>query len=122
MPPLPAAWEKAMLARRDAAVQALADESAASAHLARIDEGSEARREMLLQIEMQLGLECPPELQAQRFALQVKLLRDRFQSAGSAGAHSVGERLLAWCARPGVVEPHDRQRCDRVFAAMERTR
>ena len=122
LPALPPAWEKAMLARRDAALRALADDSAAVAHLARIDEGSEARREMLLQLEMQLGLECPPELQAQRFALQVKLLRDRFQSPAAPGANSVGERLLAWCAQSGVIDPHDRPRCDRVFAAMERVR
>jgi hypothetical protein len=122
LPALPAAWEKAMLERRDAALRALSDEGAAGVHLARIDEASEARREGLLRLEMQLGLECPLELQAQRFALQVKLLRDRFQSAAVAGANSPGERLLAWCAQPGVVDPQDRTRCDRVFSAMERAR
>jgi hypothetical protein len=121
LPPLPAAWDKAMLARRSAALRALADETAAGAHLARIDGIAESRREMLLELEMLLGLECPPELQAQRFALQVKQLRDRFQSAAKIGGNTAGERLLAWCAQPGVADALDRQRCERVFSAMERS-
>jgi hypothetical protein len=77
---------------------------------------------MLLGLEMMLGLECPPELQALRLALQVKQLRERFQSATPAGANTAGERLLAWCAHPGVADAGDRQRSERVFAAMERAR
>ena len=69
-----------------------------------------------------LGLECPPELQGQRRALQLKQLRDRFQGAAPAGANNAGERLLAWCAQPGVADARDRQRCEQVFAAMEQTR
>jgi hypothetical protein len=121
LPALPAAWDKAMLARRNAALRALTDEAAAGAHLARIDGNAESRREMLLELEMLLGLECPPELQAQRFALQVKQLRDRFQSAAKIGSNTAGERLLAWCAQPGVADALDRQRCERVFSAMERS-
>ncbi len=71
---------------------------------------------------MQLGLECPPELAAQRLALQVKKLRDRFQSAATTGASTTAERLLAWCAQPGVTDARDRSRTDRVFSAMERAR
>ena len=119
LPALPATWEKALLARRDAALRAVSDEAAAAAYLARIDEGEEARREILLQLEMMLGLESAPELQAQRFALQVKLLRDRFQSAAPAGAQTPGERLLTWCSQPGITAERDRERRDRVFSAME---
>ncbi len=36
--------------------------SRGAAHLTRIESGAEARREMLLELEMLLGLECPPEL------------------------------------------------------------
>ena len=61
-----------MIGRRDAALRALADEAAAAAHVARIERGAESRREMLLELELLLGLECPPELQAQRLALQVQ--------------------------------------------------
>jgi hypothetical protein len=49
----------------------------------------------------------------------VKQLRERFQGAAIAG--TAGERLLAWCAEPGVADARDRQRCERVFSAMERT-
>ena len=120
LPALSSAWEKAMLARRDAALRALADETAAAAYLVRMDGGAESRREMLLELEMLLGLESPPDLQARRFELQVKQLRDRFQSATPIGTNTAGERLLAWCAQPGVADAGDRQRCDRVFSAMER--
>ena len=120
LPALPAVWEKAMLARRDAALRALADETAGAAYVARMDEGAESRRETLLGLEMLLGLESPPDLQARRFELQVKQLRDRFQSAATIGANTAGERLLAWCAQPGVADAGDRQRSDRVFSTMER--
>jgi len=109
-----------MLKRRDAALAALADDAAAEAYRTRIASATEARREMLLELEMSLGLECPPELQSQRLALQVKKLRDRFQNAATASANAPGERLLGWCAKPGVADTIDRQRSERVFAAMER--
>jgi exonuclease SbcC len=111
-----------MLARRDAALRALADDTAAAAYLTRIERSAESRREMLLEVEILLGLECPPDLQAQRLALQVKHLRERFQSATTVGPNSAGECLLAWCAQPGVIDVRDRQRCERVFSAMEQAR
>jgi hypothetical protein len=82
----------------------------------------ESRREMLIEVELLLGLECPPELKAQRRALQLKQLRERFQGAAPTGANSAGERLLAWCAQPGVADALDRPRCERVFLAMEHVR
>ena len=122
LPTLPPVWEKAMLARRDAASHALDDLGAAKKYVSQIEHGIESRREVLLEIELLLGLECPPELQAQRLALQVKHLRDRFQSAGTIGPNTAAERLLAWCSEPGVVEARDRERCERVFLAIERVR
>jgi hypothetical protein len=122
LPALQPAGEKAMLARRDAAIRALSDEAVAAEHLERIESAAESRREVLLELEMQLGLEIPPELQAQRLALQVKRLRDRFQDASTSGARTPGDRLLAWCAEPGIADAQERQRVDRVFAAMERMR
>ena len=80
--------------------------------------GIESRREILLELEIALGLESPAELQAQRLALQVKQLRQRFQSAATAGGGSAGERLLAWCAEPGIADASDRKRCERVFSAI----
>jgi hypothetical protein len=122
LPALPSAWEKKMAARRDTALRVIAGEAPAADHAVRIERGAESRREILLGLEMALGLESPAELQAQRLALQVKQLRDRFQSAASAGEGTAAERLLAWCAEPGVADTRDRQRCDRVFSAMEQAR
>jgi hypothetical protein len=119
---LPATWEKAMVRRRDMGVRALADETVAGAHVMRIERGSESRREMLLRLELLFGLESPPELQAQRRALQLTQLRERFQGAATTGANSAGDRLLLWCAEPGVADARDRQRCERVFSAMEHAR
>ncbi|MEO8755295.1 MAG: hypothetical protein ABI624_21750, partial [Casimicrobiaceae bacterium] len=122
LPALPTAWEKAMLARRNAALAALADDVAAAAHVSGIERDAEARREMLLELEMLLGLDSPAELSAQRLALQVKKLRDRFQSAAATGNNTAGDLLLAWCARPGVVDARDRQRSERVFSAAAQAR
>jgi hypothetical protein len=120
LPSLSPAWEKPMLARRDAALRALADADAdaAVAHASRVEQGNQVRAEMLLELEIALGLDSPAELQAQRLALQVKQLRQRFQSAASGG--TARERLVAWCAEPGVADARDRQRCEKVFTAIAR--
>ena len=110
-----------MIARRDAALQALGEGVKAAGYLAQIERGTDARLETLLELELLLGLDSPPELQPQRLALQVKLLRERFQSSGKTGPEKAVERLLAWCSQSGVVETSDRERCDRVFSAIERT-
>jgi exonuclease SbcC len=122
LPALPPAWEQKMTARRDAALHAIDAPAAADAHRARIEKSGAARSEALLELEMALGLESPAELQAQRLALQVRQLRDRFQSTGTASAGTPAERLVAWCAAPGVADARDRQRVQRVFSAMERFR
>ena len=116
LPPLPSAWEKRLLARRDAALRALSDPDAAAAYAATIAQGSDARAEILLELEMSLGIDSPAELQPQRLALQVKHLRARFQSATSAT--TARDILLAWCAQPGIADARDRQRFERVLAAM----
>ncbi len=122
LPSLPPAWEKQMVARRDAALRALAESAAAAEYAARIDRGIELRREILLELEISLGLESPAELQAQRLALQVKQLKRRFQDAATPGAGPADERLLAWCAEPGIADTQDRKRCERVFAAVAKVR
>ena len=111
-----------MVGRRDTALRALADQTVAAGHVMRIERGSESRREMLLGLELLLGLESPPELQPQRRALQLKQLQERFQGAATTGANSAGDRLLLWCAEAGVADARDRQRCERVFSAIEHAR
>ena len=119
-PPLPPAWEKRMLARRDAALRALSEQDAAIAYASGIANGSDARAELLLELEMALGVDSPAELQPQRLALQVKRLRARFQSATSAT--TARDILLAWCAQPGIADARDRQRFERVLAAIAKAR
>jgi hypothetical protein len=122
LPALPAAWEKKMLARRDAALGALSEAAAAGKHLARIEQGAASRREGLLELELLLGLESPPEFQPQRLALQVKQLKERFRGGATSGAVTAGERLLAWCAEPGVTDALDRQRCERIILKVAQAR
>jgi hypothetical protein len=122
LPSLPPAWEKKMLARRDAALHTLSEPATATAWASRIERGMGTRREILLELEVALGLESPAELQAQRLALQVKQLRQRFQSAATGEAGTARERLLAWCAEPGIADAGDRARLERVFSAIEKAR
>jgi len=119
---LPDAWEQKMLARRDGALKALSDPAAAGDYLERVENGVAARRASLLELELLLGLESPAEFQPQRLALQVKRLRERFKSAATLDAGNAGERLLAWCAQPGVADACDRQRCDRIVSKIAQTR
>lgn len=114
---VPPAWEKKMAARRDAALKAL-ESGEADAHRAAVDKASAARALGLLELEMALGIESPPEFQQQRLALQVAKLRERFKSAASSPADEPPERLLAWCAAPGIAERRDRERFDRILARM----
>ena len=111
-----------MLARRDAALGALADADAAAKYVARMEQGAGARRDGLLGLELLLGMESPSEYQPQRLALQVKQLKERFSSGASTGALSAGERLLAWCGQAGVADALDRQRSERILARVEQAR
>ncbi len=116
---LPAAWDKPMLARRDATIGVLTEPGRGATHAALIEKNATKRQELLLELELTLGLDSPRELQAQRLALQVQQLKDRFKSATAStasGGNSVGDRLLAWSALAGVCESRDRQRADRIFA------
>jgi hypothetical protein len=122
LPALPPAWEKKMLARRDEALAALSETAEAGKYLARMEQGTALRREGLLELELMLGLESPPEIQPQRLALQVKQLKERFRSGASSGAVTAGERLLAWCAQPGVSDALDRQRCERITLKVAQAR
>jgi len=122
LPALPPAWEKKMLARRDAALGALADAAAGAKYLARVEEGAASRREALLELELLLGMDSPSEVQQQRLALQVKKLKERFSSAASAGPVTAPERLVVWCAQPGVADALDRQRCERILSRVEQAR
>ncbi len=117
LPALPVAWEQKMTARRDAALRALSETAATSDYVVRIERGVESRRESLLELELLLGLDSPAEFQAQRLALQLKQLRERFKGAPTVTADAAGERLVTWCAQPGVADAGDRQRCERVFTA-----
>ena len=82
--------------------ESMAAPESVAAHVARIESGTAARSDALLELEMALGLESPAEFQAQRLALQVRQLRDRFQSTGTASpappptGWSRGVRSLEW--------------------------
>ncbi len=118
LPALPDAWEKQMLARRDAALRALADPAQAAEYAARIEQGDGTRRERQQEHEHALGHDSPAEFQPQRLALQVKQQRDRFKNETTTGANTPAERLLAWCAEAGVADTADRQRLQRIFAKV----
>ena len=118
--PLSADWEGRLAGRRDAALRALADEDARYDLAERIGECAAERRDALLELELMLGIPSPADLQAQRLAVQVKELRDRFKRTASGGASSAPDLLLKWCALPGVANPRDRQRCEKIIADLER--
>jgi hypothetical protein len=122
LPPLPPAWERKLARRRDAALEALANPEATQRHVRLMDGAQATRRDLLLELEMALGLASPAELQPNRLALQVEQLRNRFQNAAKANAPSPAERLVAWCAEPGVAEAADRARFDRILAGAARLR
>jgi exonuclease SbcC len=121
LPALPAAWEQKILARRDAALHALGNAAAANEHVKRMAREAEPRRQVLLALELSQGLDSPEEFQAQRLALQVMRLKDRFKGTAAA-ADNADEQLLGWCARPGVAGELDRQRCERIFLKIGTTR
>jgi exonuclease SbcC len=118
--PLPEDWERKLVARRDAALQALADEAAAARYRARINDGAGARRAAIVELEMLAELESPAEFQPQRLALQVQKLKARFSGGGADAGGKENLRLLDWCAQPGVCDDVDRRRIEAVFSAAAR--
>ena len=118
LPALPDAWEKPLAVRRDGALRAVSEPATAGDYIARVERGVESRRERLLELELSLGLDSPPEFQQLRLALQVKQLRDRFKNAATPGADTASDRLVAWCAESGVTDDADRQRSERIFSRI----
>lgn len=118
LPEMSGPWEKQMTGRRDGAMRALADNGSAAKYVATIERNAVVRREILLELELLLGQESPAAFQAQRLALQVKQLKERFSSAITVSADNASLRLLAWCALPGVADGSDRQRSERILARL----
>jgi hypothetical protein len=119
LPPLPAAWEQRLVARRDQALAAFGSEESRWDQQDRIDAGAAARRDALLALELALGIASPPELARERLAVQVKQLNSRFRSA-ERSAGDLAALLLEWCATPGVSPPRDRGRVENIVAALKR--
>jgi hypothetical protein len=122
LPPLAADWEQKVIGRRDAALRALADADTRFDHAERVRDSAAARRDALLELELMLGIESPPDLKPQRLAVQVKQLRDRFKRTAPGGADGALQLLLSWCALPGMAEARDRQRCEKIVASLQRRR
>jgi hypothetical protein len=120
--PLSAEWERKVLERRDAALQAMADAYDREDHLAKIEDCAATRRDALLELELMLGIDSPADLQPQRLAVQVKHLRDRFKRTASGGAGSAEQVLIAWCSLPGATETRDRARVERIVGSVGRPR
>ena len=120
LPPLPAEWELKLGARRDAALEVHGDEDARYDHAERVKESVAVRRDALLELELTLGMESPRDLQPQRLAVQVKILRDRFKR--TTGGDSALQILLNWCALPGSADARDQQRAGKIVASLQRRR
>lgn len=118
LPALAGRFDPALETRRDAALRALEAPSAAAEHRVRIEKAAAARGELLIELEMLAGLESPADLYPQRLRLQVQKLKARFSGSAGDPANDAGERLLAWCAQPGVDTPRDRQRLEAVVAVL----
>jgi hypothetical protein len=118
LPPLPAEWEKRLAERRDAALVALGDVDDRYYYGERIKKSAADRRDALIELELVLGIDTPPDLQPQRLAVQVKLLRDSFKRT-SSGADSVQQLVLQWCALPGITDARDRKRCEAIVARVQ---
>jgi hypothetical protein len=125
LPALAAAAEGKMVARRDAALAALAKLKEAYVredYLAALEKAAAVRRDALLELELLLGLDSPADLQPQRLAVQARQLRERFKTGSRRGPAAAGDLLLEWCALPGVADARDRERVERIVAALERRR
>ncbi len=107
-----------MLARRDAALQALADDDVRYDRSEAYEKAAAARGDALLELELLLGIDSPADLQPRRLVVQVRQIRDRFKRAPTASAGTAGEILLEWCTLPGVADARDHQRCERIIASL----
>lgn len=122
LPPLAADWERKLLKRRDTALGARVAAYGREDHADDIRKCAAARRDALLELELMLGMDSPADLQKERLAVQVKHLRDRFKRTAADSAGGAVEVLLHWCGLPGIAEARDRQRCERIVAAIQRRR
>ena len=96
------------------------DEDARYDHAERVKESVAVRRDALLELELTLGMESPRDLQPQRLAVQVKILRDRFKR--TTGGDSALQTLLNWCALQGSADARDKPRTGKIVASLQRRR
>lgn len=122
LPALANAWEQKLLARRNAAQQALEDSGARTKWLAQLEAIGAARSAALLELELMLSIDSPAELQQERRALQLKQLRDRFKRDDTGSTGAADQIFIDWCARSGVADARDRGRAERILGAIERHR
>jgi hypothetical protein len=100
------------------ALAALGDPATRAAYASRVAEATTRDASDCSRWKWRSAWSAPPKCSRQRLALQVQQLRDRFQSAAKSEAQSPIERLVAWCAEPGVADTLDRERSERIFAAV----
>jgi uncharacterized protein DUF349 len=119
--PLAAEWEKKLAERRDGALAVLGDVDERYHYGERIKKLAAERRDLLIELELLLGIPTPPDLQQHRLAVQVKQIRDRLKRS-SSDADSAQQLLLRWCALPGAADARDRTRLDAIVGRLQRPR
>jgi exonuclease SbcC len=115
LPALSPELERTLLARFDAATSAL--KTADSQYASLLEQNRPALAQLVLRLEILMGIDSPPELSRERLQLQVDVL----QSSLKAGQKPVtpGTQLLQLCELPASTDPQIARRIDQVIGRSQ---
>jgi hypothetical protein len=114
LPALAADYERALKARLDAALAALAGQRAAYA--ATLEQNRARLLQEVLRLEIAAGIDSGAEFARERLKLQVESLQSSLKS-GQKGA-SAATQFLQLCALPALADARSASRIDHLFARV----
>lgn len=117
LPSLPAAMEKSLAGRLDAALDAL--RSGDTVYLSTLQANQPLLQRELLRLEIAAGLDSPAELMRERLQLQVEVLQSSFKSGQKASTKSDRLDLLGdLCRLPALTGQEAMERITRIVDSL----
>ena len=113
LPPLAGGNERTMAARFDAALAGTEAERAA------LRKNRDTVMEEILQMEIRLGMESPPELSQERLKQQIQVLQSALRSGTGQRPEQPQALLMQLCSQPALLDEDAAERVARLIGPAQ---